>query len=201
MGRLGDLVIPPAGGASSGALLADDWLAREWQGNGHLDVPIRDAIGSVQTLSSGSAVFTYLTPVKDLTITKISMVASAAASSGLTLARFGLWTAAANDDLTLVARSANDTTIFGVVNTVYERSLDTAGGFPASYTLLRGVRYAAGCLTVGTTAGSVRGATAGTAALAALPPRSSGSRTGQADLANYVPNSNLSVIPWVRLSA
>jgi hypothetical protein len=59
-----------------------------------------------------------------------------------TVIRMGLCTVAANGDLTLVARTANDLTIFATLNSNNLRAFDTTGGYPASYSLQAGVRYA-----------------------------------------------------------
>ena len=53
--------------------------------------------------------------------------------------------------MTRVARIASDTTLFAATFTLYDESLNTTGGFPASYSLVGGLRYAIGILMTGMT--------------------------------------------------
>jgi hypothetical protein len=94
--------------------------------------------------------FTHFTPLADITVSEISMASGSQIAASLTLAKMGLYTFDGTT-LTLVARTASDTTLFTVANTVYTRSFDTTGGFPATYQLLAGQRYAVAHLLVGTT--------------------------------------------------
>lgn len=107
-------------------------------------------------IANGTTHVTCFTPVRDVTITKLAASAGSPAWAGTTLARLGLYTVTSAGVATLVAATANDTTLFNTANTVYEKALDTAGGFPASYTLLAGQRYAIGVVGMGTTAGGLR---------------------------------------------
>ena len=102
--------------------------------------------------TSGSARFVAITPIENMTISAITFVSGDAASSGLTLARFGLYTSDGTN-LTLVARTASDTTIFNSTNTAYTRSLATAGGYPATYDITAGTRYYVAIIGVGTNVG------------------------------------------------
>jgi len=61
----------------------------------------------------------------------------------------GLYTLDGSGNLTLVARTANDTTIFATVNSDNQRSFDTTGGFAASVALSAGTRYAFSYIVVG----------------------------------------------------
>lgn len=177
-----------------------DMLGRLHMSATALDVVDRAVAGGSHTLVDGQGVFTYFTPLRDLAVTKLAFCSTGTASVAPTLARFGLFTAAANDDLTLVARTASDTSIFTVGSTVYERALDAAGGFVASYPLLRGVRYAVGVLLVGGTPGAIRMSTSFTA-VSALAPRVSGTKGSLADLGNVAGLGNSTSVPWARLSA
>lgn len=102
--------------------------------------------------ASGSVRFVAITPIENMTISAITFVSGDAASSGLTLARFGLYTSDGTN-LTLVARTASDTTIFNSINTAYTRSLATAGGYPATYDIIAGTRYYVAIIGVGTNVG------------------------------------------------
>jgi len=81
----------------------------------------------------------------DLLASNISMASGDQAAVGNTLVKMGLWTVAADDALTLVAETANDTSIFSATSTLYSRD------FTTPYQMTAGVRYAAGALWVGAT--------------------------------------------------
>jgi len=102
--------------------------------------------------------YTFFTPIQDGTVNQVSVASASTASSGLTLARIGLYTYDFNtDSVTLVARTASDTTLFNAQNTIYTRSFNTTGGYPASYSLVAGNRYAMAVIQVGTTPASLLG--------------------------------------------
>jgi hypothetical protein len=132
-------------------------------------------------MTSGTLKLTLFTPLITTTISQITAVSGNTAASGLTLARMGIYTFD-ETTATLVARVASDTTLFTAINTAYTRSLDSStGGYPASYTLTAGVRYAVGVLVVGTTMPTMSGRQVATG-VASLSPRMSGDSTGRTDL-------------------
>jgi hypothetical protein len=93
----------------------------------------------------------------------------------------GLYTVASDGSVTLVARTASDTTLFtSSASTVFTRSFDTTGGYPSSYTLVAGTRYCCGVVIVGT-AGTAASSSC-LASLAALSPRVQGVRGSLSDL-------------------
>jgi hypothetical protein len=101
---------------------------------------------------------------------------------------------------TLVARTASDTTLFSSLVTAYQRSLATAGSFPASYTLTAGTRYGVAVVIVGSTIGNVVGRTVGVGA-SALGPRMSGTLASQSDLpATATISASQQTQPFARLS-
>jgi hypothetical protein len=109
--------------------------------------------------ASGTTNFTFFTPVQGGPVSQISIASGSRASVSLTLCRIGLYTYDFNtDECTLVARTASDTTLFNTINTLYTRSFNTTGGYPASYTLVAGQRYALGVIQVGTTTAFLLGA-------------------------------------------
>jgi hypothetical protein len=114
------------------------------------------------------------------------------------LARMGLFTFN-ETTATLVARTASDTTLFTQTRTVYTRSFDSSGGFPATYTLTAGTRYGVGVIAVGTTMPLLSGTTP-PFELATLSPRLSAARTGQSDLATIGSLGTTSAVPYARLS-
>jgi hypothetical protein len=134
-----------------------------------------------RTLVSGEAGFTYFTPLNNTTVSSVRMCSAAVASAGLTVGRMGLYTVSGNN-LTLVARTDNDTTLFSATFTQYLRSFNTDGGYPATYDLVAGVRYALGYIVVGTTMPQLYGNGFSSTTIYALEPRMSASATGQADL-------------------
>lgn len=181
--------------------IAEDAL---WHGSNATSVEMydrRDAWSDGNN-TSGTGFFTYFTPKKNLTISKLQMVSGGTASSGLTLARMALYTAAANGDLTIVARTASDTTLFGSTGTAYERSLSTTGGYPATYDLVKGTFYAVGELQVGIIAATLVQAAMLNSVIAGLAPLMAASKSGLTDLDANVASVTASNRPnWARLSA
>jgi len=101
--------------------------------------------------ASTSPIFSFFTPVTSATVSKIS-VFSFIAGSSITVCRLGLFTFNESTGvLTCVAKCDNDTTIGAANATLYTRSFSTTGGFPATYTLQAGTRYAFGLYTVAST--------------------------------------------------
>lgn len=152
-------------------------------------------------LTNGTAYLVFFTPLWDLNISSLTVVSANTAASGTTLARLGLYTFDGTT-ATLVARTASDVTLFAATNTVYNRVLSVTGGYPATYTLTAGQRYALGVVWTGTTSPTLYTAyDAIPAMISALSPRISGSVPAQTDLpltSNTL--SNTTVAPWGRLS-
>lgn len=148
--------------------------------------------------SSGNVLLTFFTPLVTLTVSQILMSSGAVASSGLTLARMGLYLAT-ESAVTLVARTASDTTLFAAQNTQYARSFSTVGSFPATYTLVAGTRYAVGVLQVGTTPAQLTGKFC-QIGVASLAPRVTAAAFGQSDLATLSSFSVNAAIVYARLS-
>lgn len=119
-------------------------------------------VGNIETLSR-IGIFEQAITVGDLslsyfyapigtTITKLGFQVGSTAGTGNTLARMALFTADTNDNLTKVAQTASDPTMASTAYLSATRALSTVGGYPASYTLAAGSRYALGFLIVGGTA-------------------------------------------------
>jgi len=189
--------------ASSDIVTAATLAARQHQTTALIDTVDRHSVGTSSGVTSGAVYWSFFTPIFSLTISQISVLSGNSAASSVTLARLGLYTADASGNATLVARSASDTSILTASGTVYTRSLDTTGGYPSTYTLSAGTRYAAAFIIVATSSGSVQSSLCA-AAVAALSPRLQGVRTGNSDLvtsqtsAQY--NGSISFVPWFRLS-
>jgi hypothetical protein len=125
-----------------------------------------------------------------------------AIGTSITLARMGLYTwDETAGTATLVARTANDTTIAGTANTLQSRAFDTTGGYPSTYTITAGSAYAFGFITVGTTGPQIlTTALAGDANPNAITPRVSAQKTSQTDLATISGFSNIQFAFWGRFS-
>lgn len=157
-----------------------------------IDVIPRNIQNTAVALTSGSMILTFFTPLATRTITQITASTGSTAGAGLTLARLGLYTFD-ETTATLVAATANDTTLFTAANTNYTRSLSTGGGLPSSYTLTAGSRYGFAVLATGTTMPSLIGLNASGFTFATLAPRANGQRPSQTDLPVTFVVGNISV--------
>jgi hypothetical protein len=147
------------------------------------------------TLTSGTVYFTFFSPLWTTTISSITAISAATASTGTSLVRFGLYTFSGGT-ATLVASTTNDTTVFSTTNTASTRNLDT------SYQLVAGNRYALAVLVVGSTPGTVYTAFNNPpASLTSLEPRITGAVALQSNLpatASSFAASNIGV--WGRFA-
>lgn len=117
-----------------------------------IDVYPRGEVVANVAQQPGIVLYTFFTPTETLTVSSITAATASIAGAGLTLARMGLYTFDESvPSATLVARTANDTTLFNATFTAYTRSFDTTGGYPASYTLVAGSRYGVAVFSTGTT--------------------------------------------------
>jgi hypothetical protein len=141
------------------------------------------------------------TPVKNLTVGTASFYCTTVPTT-TTTARMGLYTW--NDSVgtaTLVAQTANDTTLFGTAAVLQSRAFDTTSGYPATYTLVAGSAYAFGMIFVGTGLPTVASITLTNSALQGLTPRVSGLKSGQSDLATVGALTDTSALRiWGRFS-
>jgi hypothetical protein len=147
---------------------------------------------------SGTIGFTFFTPNQNLTVSQVSMI-NVSANGGVTLARMGLYTFDGTT-ATLVARTASDTSLFNVANTLSTRSFDTTGGFPSTYNLVAGERYALGIIQVASSVASFSGITTN-ALMSSSAPRMTGSATSQTDLVTSRNTfTNIQQLFWARFS-
>jgi hypothetical protein len=94
-------------------------------------------------LVSGTMALQYFTATKTETITQVkSYTSGAAAGATPTLCRYGVYSEAANGDLTLVASTPNDTTLWSAAYGIYPKALT------APWSKIAGQRYAVGILIV-----------------------------------------------------
>jgi hypothetical protein len=186
--------------ASADIITAAALAASKNQATSVLDVVDRSFVNTTRVPNSGTAFFSFFTPAYSLSVSSISYATASTPASGLTLARFGLYSWDGTT-LTLLARSASDTSLFAASTTIYQRNFDTAGGFPSSYTLVAGTRYAVGVLLVGTTVGNLLAYTTPNT-LCALNPRTQIIKASLTDLpttANSFSGTS-DAFPWARLS-
>lgn len=120
----------------------------------------------------------YFVARKSETTTQVKVYSGGTAAAATpSLVRFGLYSVAANGDLTLVASIANDTTIFAGASTAYTRSWSVA------YAMVAGQRYALGVLVVSAAAmPTYTGTTVTSPTEQAISPMFCGVIGGQADL-------------------
>ena len=147
------------------------------------------------TFASGTVYWTFFTPLFTDTVSSVSVASAGTATVGATLIKSGIYSFNETTD-TLLASTANDTTIFGTRNTVYTRALDT------NVTLEAGVRYGFAVMVVATSPGTGFLAFGyPPAALNALPPVMRGYLESQSDLpASATPLTNTSNGYWARLT-
>jgi hypothetical protein len=187
---------------SSSVILSAALAQSQQQTTSVVDAFDRRLVNTTQNLISGAIYWSFFTAAWTATVTQISM-ASGGSASALSLARMGLYTAAAPGNATLVARTASDNTLFTAA-ALFTRSFATAGGYPDSYTLNAGSRYAVAMMLVsGGNPGVMRGA-ACPADIAPLTPRVQGVRTGTSDLVTSQGsgqyNGTIGSALWARLS-
>lgn len=161
------------------ALGAVAFWARQSLTTGEAIFP-RLACGNGITLTSGVMRLGYFTAARSETVTAIRAgTGGTAAAATPSLVRFGLYSIAADGTGTLVASTANDTTLFSATGTAYTKAFSTP------HAKVAGQRYAVGMLVVtATTAPSVmgNGGIAGPITEFAQAPRLSGFIGGLADL-------------------
>lgn len=170
---------------------ARDFFARNELSVGESTIPRMLCTGSNNS-GNGQARFTYFTARKSETINSLRMFAQTG-SSGATLRRMGIYSVAANGNMSLLASTPNDTTLWTANTTLYTKALSTP------FTKVRGVRYAFCVLEVnsGTLPTFATFTSSSGSAEMATSPRLSGYLASQTDLPNTVtPGSNLPVALW-----
>lgn len=133
------------------------------------------AIGASPLNASGTVHLAYFTARKTETAANLRMLTDDTAATGVTLAKMGVYSVDGSGNLTLVASTASDTTLFNGTYTAFQRS------FTASLSKVKGTRYAVAVIVVGAGMPKLTGVTC-SGADASLNPRICGIVTGQADL-------------------
>jgi hypothetical protein len=170
----------PAGPAGSGA--------SDQRGTGMYVIDRVNATGNA-TIASGVLRLTYFTAVRSERLGALAATTSSPAAVGVTDARYALYTVAGDPyttdgDLTLLAATPTDTTLFAATHTRYVK--DTS----ALYDVVEGQRYAWGVWGVWTTAPNLWGA-AGSFATLAESPRQTGQVAGLAALPDTIAAATL----------
>lgn len=147
--------------------------------NGESTMP-RGMVEGAATCANQILRLGYFTARKSETVNNVWMQSFASFSGGTpTLIRIGLWTAGLDGALlSLVASTANDTTLFAASNTPYPKALQ------AGYAKVAGQRYAMGLLVVTSFTGpsTLCGFNASAADAWNRSPRMQAAVTGQSDL-------------------
>ena len=195
--ELGELHNVLTNGATNGQVLTYDSSTQLWTHRSTEYDPMLAALGmssatpetmprvvasAAGTTLSGEVHLSFFTPAEDKTISNLTMVTSTTAAAGATLIRMGLYTVDGSGNVTLVARTASDTTLFNAINTPFTRAFSTTGGYPATYALVAGTRYAVGFIVVATTRPALYHSSTQNAAMTSLAPRMSAVLASQADL-------------------
>jgi hypothetical protein len=146
-------------------------------------------------LSTGNMVLTYFTARKTETVNNVQVVVGGTAAAGTTIARYGIYTVDATGNLTLVASTANDTTLWNGTFAAPSRALS------ASWSKVAGQRYALGVLFVGTTGPKLSGFAAANSGAMALAPRLNGNVTGLSDLPSTVTGGTVAATQGISVYA
>lgn len=130
--------------------------------------------------SSGNLVLTYFTARKGETTANVRTLVGNGAAAGATLCRIGLYSVDGGGALTLVASTANDTTLWSGTFGASTRAWTTP------YTKVVGQQYALGLLFVGTTGPKWYCALPVLGTEMAMAPKICGTVTGQTDLPSSI---------------
>lgn len=168
--------------------------------------------GGITTFTTANRSMILFQSNKTLTISNLSVwITTAGALVSPTYAKLALYTYNANaNTATLVARTANDTTLMTAAG-LKTLPLSITGGYPATYTINAGTTYGFVILSDGTSAGSVLGLSTSTLPTLLLnsyltggSPASGIPFGGQTTAADTPTPVNLSALatgyPWFRLS-
>lgn len=177
---------------SSTPTLAVDRVAGDYLTTGEvIPEPWNITTNAISYAASGGLVLSYFTANKTEDITTVTAWSgTTAAGATPTLVRYGVYSVASNGNLTLVASTANDTTLLAATNTAYPKALS------ATWSKVAGVRYAIGVLVVTGAAlptfhGQQLAATNILNTLVRTAPYLTGRLTGQTDLPSSVTQASM----------
>lgn len=145
----------------------------------------RDLVVNDFGLDTGTVFFSYFTARKTEAINSVQTAVAATAGATLTIARVGIYSVAAGT-LTLINSSVNDTAMWTVAFTAYNKALSS------TFNKVQGTRYAVALLAVGSSmpvleCNQIRFQSA------AMAPRLSGELAAQANLPASQAESGLTV--------
>lgn len=152
--------------------------------SGSEEAVVRQWCTGVTTLTSGTMCLSYFTARRSEPITKVLTNSQDVAAATITLSRVGVYAVADSGNLTLVAATANTTSLWSAAYTVYNPALT------ATWQKNAGQRYASAILSVGTTMPSLLMSSVDWYC-SGLPPRLQGQVTGLTDLPGAVPASSI----------
>jgi hypothetical protein len=139
-------------------------------------------VATSTSLGLSRVYLTMFTPLFNQTISNLIIHSGPVSSPNYTLVKMGLFTISGTT-ATLVAETASDTTLFTAQRVVYTRALSSARGYPTSYSLVAGTRYALGAIAVGTGSSNFwSNAQLSDSTLSFTAPQISGIITSQTDL-------------------
>ena len=178
--------------------------------SGSMDIIDRMLAVTSIGLSSSIAYFVFFTATENINVSSLTFFKFSGGTSVNKL-RLGLYTVTKPDDinatLTLVARSASTISGLNTTSRLYIKELDSTSGYPASYTINAGSRYAMALCQSGSSLNTILGLSVTQTALAITPPRIIGQlieTQTQGDLPASVNSSSLTVpftaLPWMRLN-
>ena len=131
--------------------------------------------------TSGTMYLTFFTATDRLTSTQVAVPSGGTAAAATpTLVRFGLYAVDGIGNLTLIASTVNDTTVFAAANTYYSKS------WSSPVTVHKGQRYALGVLVVSAAAMPQFAGLSTSFIVAATAPRICGQVVSQSDLPSSV---------------
>lgn len=151
--------------------------------------------------SSGTMLLTYKKAVKTETVTKLEMASTTAAGATPTLIRLAVYEVDdVTQDLTLVASTASDTSVFSSANTSYEVPLES------SWSKVAGTTYAYAVLvvtasTLPTLVGQAHATSAAIQNILSYSPKVNGSVTSITDLPSTVLSADVATtnrVLWTR---
>lgn len=141
----------------------------------------RAVTDTVATLFTGTIWLTYFTARKTEAVTQVRTCSGSTAASEATLCRIGVYEVDNLGKLTLIASTANDTSLWSATSTTY------ASPFTSSFLKRRGITYAVGALVVEAgTAPDLLGQAQMLQDEASQPPRLCGAINDQTDLPTEV---------------
>ena len=150
-----------------------------------------DITSSAATATSGNMRLSFFTALKNETITSVRAVTgTTAAAATPTLCRFGVYQVdEATGDLTLIASTPNDTTLFSSTTTAYTKDLSEP------FVKYKGIRYAVAVLVVSAVATpTFQGNNSVPSVESFVSPIMCATRSGQADLPATVAAADLNSV-------